>query len=418
MTLLRNARLIDPASGRDELGDLKIRDRLIEAVGGSLFAQDGERIIDLEGAALAPALIDLRCQADPKSSGRAGLIATAQAAAAGGVGTMVIAPDPGLSSPESFAPIDNAALDSPVRILPAGLLVDADGEMGEIGLMLRAGAALLGDGGRPIADTRLARRALSYASTFEAWSSLRAEDPDLARGTCAHEGDLSMRLGLAARPGAGERMAIDRAAALAELTGARLLIDRITTAEGLTALKTARAKGLEIAATAPITHFFFNEVDAAGYDARYRLEPPLRSEADRDALIAALVAGEIDAIVSDHRACTGEAKAHPFPEAKAGAATLEAMLPALCTLVADERIELIDALRAVTSGPADLLGLLQGRLEPGAPADLVAFNPDAPNVYGRDGLSCSAPTAFENRRLAGRALITFVNGAIINQPAG
>jgi dihydroorotase len=101
----------------------------------------------------------------------------------------------------------------------------------------------------------------------------------------------------------------------------------------------------------------------------------LRSESDREALIAALNAGEIDAVVSDHRACTGEAKAHPFPEAEAGAATLEAMLPALCTLAADERIELIDGLRAMTSGPADLLGLPQGRLEPGAPADLVAFNP-------------------------------------------
>ncbi len=263
MTLIRNARLIDPASGRDALGDLRFQDGLIEAVGGTLTAQDDEAVIDLEGAVLAPALIDLRCQTNPRSSGRAGLAATAQAAAAGGVGTIVVAPDPDLSTPESFAPIDNAALTSPVRILPAGLLVDEAGEMGEIGLMLRAGAALLGDGGRPIPDTRLARRALSYAATFEAWSSLRAEDPDLARGTCAHEGDLAMRLGLSARPGGAERMAIDRAAALAELTGARLLLDRITTAEGLTALQTARAKGLEIAATAPITHFIFNEVDTA-----------------------------------------------------------------------------------------------------------------------------------------------------------
>ncbi len=418
MTLIRNARLIDPASGRDELGDLKIRDGVIETVGGSLVSQGDEAVIDLEGAVLAPALIDLRCQANPRSSGRSGLLATGQAAAAGGYGTLVIAPDAGLSSPESFAPIDNAALSSPVNLIASGLLVDQDGEMGEIGLMLRAGAALLGDGGQPVSDTRLLKRALAYAATFEAWSSLRAEDPHLSRNTCAHEGDLSMRLGFTARPGASERMAIDRATALAELTGARILLDRISTTDGLAALKAARAKGLEIAATAPITHFIFNEVDTAGYDARYRLEPPLRSEADRDALIEALNAGQIDAIVSDHRACTGEAKAHPFPDAEPGAATLEAVLPALCSLVADERVELIDALRAVTSGPADLLGLPQGRLEIGAPADLVAFNPDAPNVYGRDGLSCDAPSAFENRRLVGKVLITFANGTIINQPAG
>ncbi len=418
MTLIRNARLIDPASGRDELGDLKIAEGLIEAVGGTLLPKGDEPIIDLEGAVLAPALIDLRCQVNPGASGRSGLTATALAAAAGGVGTLVIAPDPDLSTPERFAPIDNAALASPVRLLPAGLLVDEAGEMGEIGLMLRAGAALLGDGGRPISDTRLARRALSYAATFEAWSSLRAEDPDLARNTCAHEGDLAMRLGFGARPAIGERIAVDRAVALAELTGARILMDRISTLEGLAALKAARGKGLEVAATTPVTHLIFNEVDTASYDARYRLEPPLRGEADREALIAALGAGEIDAIVSDHRACTGEAKAHPFPDAEVGSATLEALLPALCTLVADERLDLIDALRAVTSGPADLLGLEQGRLEVGAPADLVAFNPDTPNIYGREGLACEAPSAFENRRLVGKALITFVNGAIINQPTG
>ncbi len=418
MILFQNARLIDPASGRDEIGDLRVRDGVIDALGGSLAAHTDEMVTDLAGAVLAPALIDLRCQADPASSGQSGLEVTARAAAAGGFGTLVLAPDAGLSAPERFAAIDNAALTSPVRLLPTGLLVDEDDEMGEIGLMLRAGAVLLGDGGRPIMDTRLARRALSYASTFDAWTSLRAEEPALARNSCAHESDLSMRLGLPARPGAGERIAVERAVALAELTGARLLLDRISTADGLAAVTAARSKGLEIAATAPVTHLVFNEVDAGGYDTRYRLEPPLRSEADRDALIHAIGRQDIAAIVSDHRACTGEAKAHPFPEAAPGAATLEAVLPALCAMAADDRIDLIDALRAVTCGPADILGLPQGRLEPGAPADLVAFHPDTPTVYGRNGRVCTAPSAFENRRLAGKVLITLVNGAIINQPTG
>lgn len=418
MILFRNARLIDPASGRDEIGDLRVRDGVIAELGGALDPAADETVQDLGGAVLAPALIDLRCHADPGARGQAGLEITAQAAAAGGFGTLVLAPDAGLSAPERFAAIDNAALTSPVRMLPAGLLVDADDEMGEIGLMLRAGAVLLGDGGRPIADTRLARRALAYAATFDAWSSLRAEEPALARGTCAHESDLSMRLGLPARPGAGERIAVERAVALAELTGARILLDRITTRDGLAAIAAARSKGLELAATTPVTHLVFNEVDVGGYDARYRLEPPLRGEADRDALITALGRGEIEAVVSDHRACTGEAKAHPFPEAAPGAATLEAVLPALCALAADDRIALSEALRAVTSGPADILGLPQGRLEAGAPADLVAFDPNAPAIYGRSGLACTAPSAFENRRLSGKVLITLVNGAIINQPAG
>lgn len=418
MTLLRNARLIDPASGHDGPGSLRLRAGQIVEIANDLTALDGEHVLDLQGKALAPALIDLRAHAATSGSGAASLAATARAAAAGGVATLVIAPDCGLSSPEHFAPIETAALESPVNLLPAGLLVDGSGALGEAGLMMRAGAVLLGDGGTPIRDARLARRALSYAATFDAWTSLRAEDADLARGTCAHESDLAMRLGLTARPGAGERMAIERGAALAELTGAQILFDRITTADGLAALHQARARGLEIMASTPLTHLMFNEVDAGGYDARYRLEPPLRGEADRLALIQALADGDIDIIVSDHLACTGEAKAHPFPEAQAGSANLEALLPALCSLAAEGHVRLIDALRAVTHNPASLLGLPQGRLEPGAPADLVVFDPDAPLVYGRKSLECAASSAFEGRRMTGRVLITFANGAIIHQPAG
>jgi dihydroorotase len=418
MTLFRQARLIDPASNHDGLGALRVRGGEIVEIAEDLAPLDGEEIIELDGKALAPALIDLRVETSLSAGGVAGLARTAEAAAAGGVGTLVVHPRPGLARPEAFAAIEAAALDGPVNLLAAGLLVDEAGELGEAGLMMRVGAAMLGDGGRAIRDAALLRRALSYASTFDAWTSLRAEDADLAAGTCAHEGDLAMRLGLPARPAAGERLAIERGAVLAELTGAQILFDRITTAEGLAALRQARARGLEIAASAPISHLMFNAVDTGGFDARYRLEPPLRDESDRLALIAALAEGDIDVIVSDHRACTGEAKAHPFPEAESGSANLEALLPALCTLAADGRIKLVDALRAVTSTPAQLLGLPQGRLEPGAPADLVVFDPDAPLVYGRTGLTCQASSAFEGRRLYGRVLITLVNGVMIHQPAG
>lgn len=418
MTVYRQARLIDPASNHDGVGALRIRAGEIVEIASDLSPLDGEEVVDLGGKAMAPALIDLRVEASLTSSGASGLQRTAEAAAAGGVGTILVHARPGPSRPEHFAALETAAVDSPVNLLASGLLVDEAGELGEAGLMMRAGAAMLGDGGRPIRDTALARRALSYASTFDAWTGLRAEDADLAAGTCAHDGDLAMRLGLPARPAAGERLAIERGAVLAELTGAQILFDRITTSEGLSALRQARARGLEIAATAPVSHLMFNAVDTAGFDARYRLEPPLRDEEDRMALIDALAEGDIDAIVSDHRACTGEAKAHPFPEAEPGSANLEALLPALCTLAADGRVRLVDALRAVTSAPAQLLGLPQGRLEPGAPADLVVFDPDAPVVFGRDRLTCRASSAFEGRRLSGRVLITIVNGVMIHQPAG
>lgn len=418
--LFRNARVIDPAARHDAPGDVRIRGGVIAEIAPSLTPESGERVIDLDGAVLAPALIDARCWVNPASTGQSGIEAAARAAAAGGIGTLILAPDSGtgLSRPEHFTAIEAASLTSPVRLIASGLAIDHSGEMGEIGLMLRAGAAYVGDGGRPEPDTRLVRRALSYAGGFDAWTALSCEDAALSRGTCATESDLSMRMGLPARPAAGERLAIERAALLAELTGARILLDRVTTAGGLKALEAALARELDIAATAPITHLIFNEMDAGGFDARFRLDPPLRREEDRLALIEALASGSIAALVSDHRTCTGEAKAHPFPEAAPGSANLEALLPALCTIAAEGRLTLLDALWPVTAGPADLFGLEQGRLAPGAPADIVIFDPDAPVVYGRGERVCTASSAFENRRLAGKVLITLVEGAIIHQPEG
>jgi len=420
MMLFVNARLIDPATDRDEAGALRVADGRIVETAPHLTAREGEQVIDLKGAVLAPGLIDLRCCADPTSAGGGGADATVRAAAAGGVTSLVLAPDSGqgLARPEDFTAVNTAALTSAVRLYAAGLAITGQDDMAEIGLCLRAGAVMVGDGGVPIADSRLARRVLAYAGGFDAWVSLRPEDPGLSRDTVATESDLAMRLGLSARPALSEALAIRRDAALTALTGARLLVDRVTTADGLLALNAARSEGLEIAATAPISHLIFNEMDTGGLDARFRLEPPLRSEADRMALIDALAQGRIDAVVSDHRACSNAAKAHPFPEAAAGSATLEALLPALNTLAQDGRLSLVDALRPVTSGPADLLGLEQGRLADGAPADLVVFDPDAPVVYGRGALQCRAASAFSGRRLFGKPLITIAEGAIIYQLEG
>ncbi len=405
------------ASGRDEFGALRVRDGLIEEIGPDLVAHDDEQVIDVKGAVLAPALIDMRCTADPASTGARGVDAAARAAAAGGVATLVLSPESGggFRTPEDIAAVNAAALTSAVRLYAAGLCVSSPEDMAEIGLMLRAGALYLGDGGQPVADTRLARRVLAYAGGFDAWVSLRPEDHGLSRGTLATESDLSMRLGLPSRPAQSEAMALKRDASLAALTGARLIFDRVTTREALDAVRGARSDGLEVAVTVPVSHLSFNEMDTGGLDPRYRLEPPLRSENDRQALIDALSEGRIDAVVSDHIALTNESKAHPFPEAAPGSATLEALLPVLCGLADEGRMSLAEALRPVTSGPADILGLEQGRLEEGAPADLVAFDPRAPFVYGRGALQCRAPSAFSGRRLFGRTLITVAEGAIIHQ---
>jgi dihydroorotase len=418
--LFKNARLIDPASGHDDIGDIRIRDGLIVEIANTLEQMDNEAVHECADAVIAPALIDMRCWVNPQSRGAAGLDITANAAISGGIGTVVVAADSGkgLSSPEDFAPIDNAALTSPVRFLNAGLAVDSNNDMGEIRLMVDAGAVLVGDGGTPIKDTRLTKRVLTYASSLDIWVGISCEDSDLARRTCATEGDLSMRLGLPSRPALSERLAIERSSALAELTGTQILFDRVTTRDGLDALANARKRGLDLAASAPITHFMFNEIDIGGFDARFRLDPPLRSEEDRQALIDAVRNNDIDVIVSDHRACTGEDKAHPFPDAAAGSANLECLLSALVSLSQSEDIPLIDVLRPVTSRPAELLGLPNGQLQPGAPADLVIFNADAPIQHRSNDRICAASSAFDQRRLFAKTLMTLVEGVIVFQPEG
>ncbi|GGE50285.1 dihydroorotase [Marinicauda pacifica] len=416
--LITGARIADPASDRLYEADLRIADGFIAGI-GDLDPSGEEEVIDAHGRLLAPALIDMRAHsATPGGAASAERLSqTASAAASGGIGTLILAPNGacGLSSPEDIDWLDAQALTLPVRVHGAGLAT-ANGELNEIGLMLRAGALYLSDGGQPIADSRLVRRALSYAAGFEAWVSLRPEDAHLIADTVAHESDLSSRLGLPARPGVSERFGVERDTGLAELTGGRLILDRITTADGIAAARAARQRGLEVAITVPVSHLVFNEVDAGNFDARYRLDPPLRSEEDRLALIDALARGVVDAVVSAHTAVGSVAKANPFADAVPGTTSLHALLPALLTLVETGQLDLLSALRPVTSGPADLLGLAQGRIEEGAPADLILIDPSAPVVLGDGAVRGGAKSAFAGRRLFGKILMSFIEGAIILQP--
>lgn len=416
--LITGARIADPASDREYEADIRIRDELIAEIGVGLEAREDEETIEASGRVVAPALIDLRATAcEPGSGAPERLSTTARAAAAGGIGTLVLAPDSGngLACPEDIELLEARALTLPLRVHAAGLAARG-GEICEIGLMLRAGALYVGDGGTPISDSRLVRRILAYAGGFEAWVSLRSEDAFLAANTVAHESDMSVRMGLSTRPGVSERLAATRDAGLVELTGGKLIFDRVTTRECLDAVRAARRRGLEIAATAPVTHLMFNEIDAGNFDARYRLDPPLRAQEDRETLIEALRDGTVDAVVSDHLPVSRVDKSNPFSDAAPGSANLEALLPALLSLVEEGQLSLLEALRPVTSGPADLLGLAQGRIEEGAPADLIVLDPSAPVVYGRAGLVSQGSSAFSGRRLFGKVLMSFVEGAIIVQP--
>ena len=416
---IRNARLVDPATGRDELASLRVENGLIAATGDGI-EQDGDHLIEANGAILAPALIDLRAAIEPAfaPSGET-LDSLARAAAAGGVGTMVIAPtrETPIDTPEAVSGLRSASLPLPVKTLIAGGATPglAGEALAELGLMAECGAAFISQGNTPLANTATARQLFAYAAGFELWLAAPARDAALSSGTVATESEAAARAGLAVEPTASERLAIERDAVLAELTGARLMVDRVSTRDGLEALARARKRGIEVCATASIAHLALNAVDADGLDPAYRMTPPLRSEEDRRALVAAVESGMIDAVVSDHRPLSGDLKAQPFAEAAPGTIALENLLAAMLGLVHEDELDLVSALRPLTSGPADLLGLPQGRLEEGAPADLILIDGDAPWVLDtRDSRSARRNCAWQGRRFQGQVLMTMVDGCIIH----
>ena len=417
-----NARLVDPASGQDGPGGVLIEDGIIAQIGTELDLDAADEVIDARGCILAPALIDLRCAKEPALTPDGETVDTLCASAmSGGFGTIVLAPNTRspLDKADGFAGMSRGLAQRGVRVLSAcGATQALAGEqMAEIGLMVRGGAVYAGCGDRPIADTRLMRRLLSYTSQFDVWLSCRPADASLSADAVALESDWSARVGIPSEPAVSERIAIERDAALAELSGGKLMIDRLSTAAGLDALRHVRGRDLEIAATVAIAHLTLNEVDAGGLDSAFRMDPPLRSEADRQALVEAVISGEIDAVVSDHRPTPYDDKGEPFALAIAGTLSQETLLGAMLGLVHDDEISLLDALRVLTCGPADLLGLPQGRITVGAPADLILIDGDKPWVCQPDGFaSARGNSAWSGRRFQGRVLQTIVAGDTLYNP--
>ncbi|MEE9272831.1 MAG: dihydroorotase [Robiginitomaculum sp.] len=420
---IKNARLIDPQTGLDEIGDLFIENGHISTMGPDIFNEGLSpdiTVIDADGLALIPGLIDIRVvTSEPGAEHKETLESAGKAAASGGVTTMVV-------MPQTNPVIDDISLvdyilkrgrqTSSVKVLSAGALTKGllGTEMTELGMMSEAGAVMFSNGETPIKDTRLMHRIMAYSSAFNALISCRIFDIDLSKNTCAHESDLSSRMGLAGAPAVSERIMAERDLALAELTGARTLLDLVSAAQTLPPIRRAKAKDLDIAASVSINHLALNELDIGDYRSFAKLDPPLRSEDDRQALLAAINEGTIDIIVSAHDPRPAGEKRRPFSEASAGAVGLELLLSAGLTLVADGQLDLMAYLKAVTCNPAALLDLPQGKLAIGAPADLVLLDLGAPWVCDVDKLiSLSRNTPFDKRSMQGKAIVTICDGKIV-----
>ena len=419
-----NARLVDPQSGYDGPGSLVIHKGVIADVvrrpdAGELSKDI--RVIDCNGAMLAPGLVDLRVKTgEPGAETKETLASAARAAAAGGVTAFVVQPDtdPVVDEPSVADFILRRARDvETARIFPAGAATKglAGERMAEIGLLAEAGCVYITDADRSIVDSRVLRRILAYARGHGVLVAHRPNDPWLTAGAAATESEFAGRMGLPAAPAAAERIMLERDIALAELTGASLLVDQISTAGALETLRRAKDRGLPVTATASINHLSFNELDIGDYRTFCKLTPPLRSEDDRQALIEALADGLVDIVVSAHAPAPAEDKRLPYDEAAPGAVGLETLLPALLSLHHDGGLPLLTLLRAVTAAPAKALGR-RAALELGQPADLVLCDINTPVVVSSDRLlSKSKNTPFDGRRLQGQVLMTVVGGQVVHR---
>ncbi|HEY3777580.1 MAG TPA: dihydroorotase [Rhizomicrobium sp.] len=419
-TAFVNARLLDPASGLDTSGALLTEDGRIRDIGPRLF-QDGlpgdADVVDCAGRILAPGLIDMRVfTGEPGSEHRETLESASRAAAAGGVTTMVVMPntDPVIDEPSLVDFVRRrAAATACVHVLPAAALTRrlAGETMTEMGLLKEAGAVAFTDGDRTIANARVMRRALSYASTFDALVIGHAEDPELSSGAAMNEGEFATRLGIPAAPAMAETIVVERDIRLVELTGARFHFGQISTASALAAIVVAKARGLPITCGVSAHHLSLNELDVGGYLTYRKVKPPLRSEADRIAMVEGVAAGQIDVIVSSHDPQAADTKRQTFAQAAFGAVGLETLLPAALQLHHNGHSTLVAVLERLTAGPARIMGLECGRLDPGAPADLVIFDPDQSFRVDADHLHSRARnTPFEGRTFEGRVYATYVDG--------
>ena len=256
--------------------------------------------------------------------------------------------------------------------------------MAEIGLLKAAGAVAFTDGAKSVTNAQVMRRALTYARDFDALIVHHTEDPDLIGDGVMNEGEFAARLGLFGIPKAAETIMLERDMRLVALAGARYHAASITCAESLEVLRRAKEAGLPVTAAASINHLTLNEIDIGAYRTFFKVSPPLRAEEDRDALVEALGEGLIDVVMSDHNPQDVETKRLPFAEAAPGAIGLETMLAAGLRLVHNGEMKLVTLLKAMSTRPAELLGLPAGTLQPGSPADVIVVDIDVPWVLDPD----------------------------------
>lgn len=418
--LVRGGRVIDPKQQMDARLDVLLADGVVARIGERLDAGD-TRVVDAAGLVICPGLIDVHVHLrEPGGEHKETIASGARAAAAGGFTAVVAMPntDPPIDNPAAVGFVAAEGLRSgAARVYPAGAItLQQKGEqLAEFGEMMHAGAVAVTDDGRPVSDAGLMRMALQYARTFDLPVAVHEEDLALSRGGAMNEGLISTRLGLTGIPNAAEDVMIARDLLLAELTGGRIHVQHVSTRAGVEMIRAARARGVRVTAEATPHHFTLTDGAVERYRTDAKMNPPLRSATDRDAVREGVRDGTLDVIATDHAPHHYDEKEQAFEDAPFGIVGLETALGlAITELVDTGLLDLPTLIERMSCAPARALNLPGGTLAAGAPADLTLFDPQQEwTVDPSRFLSMSRNTPFRGRALRGRARYTIVGGRVV-----
>jgi dihydroorotase len=418
MLLIKNGRVLDPATNTDEVRDVLLHGELISGVGANLSA-DGAEIFDASGMIVAPGFIDLHCHLREPGQELSETIETGtRSAARGGFTAVCCMPNTQPVNDNASVTrgiVERAAASSSVRVWPIGAAsMGSKGEaLAEIAAMKSAGIVAVSDDGKPVANSRLMRQVMDYCDSLGLPVIDHCEDASLFAGGVMREGLQSLKLGLKGIPAQCESICVGRDVAVAQLTGARLHIAHMSTRGSLDYVRWAKKQGLRVTCEVTPHHFTLTDEDVR-YDTRYKMNPPLASREDRDALIEGLADGSIDAIATDHAPHHAASKDVEFDRAPFGITGFETALAlGLTELVIEGRVSLMRLVELFTTGPARVLGM-ERKLSPGQPADITIFSTEHEWTFNAaDSPSKSRNTPFDGRSFRGAPMATIVAGRVV-----
>lgn len=419
--LIRGGRVIDPSQAIDATRDVLVVDGVIAEVGEGIDPPEGTLEIDAGGLVVTPGLIDVHVHLrEPGGEHRETIATGARAAAAGGFTAVCAMPntDPVVDDPAGvgFVLAQGAAAGA-ARVYPMGAIsVGQEGkQLAPIGEMFEAGAVGITDDGNPVMDSGLMRRALDYAQAFDLPVADHPEDLGLSGAGVMNEGLVATRLGLHGKPNASEEVHIVRDLLLADLTGGHIHLQHVSTAYGVEAIRWAKTRGVRVTAEATAHHLILTEERVEGFDTDAKMNPPLRSLVDREAVREGLADGTLDVFVTDHAPHHYDEKEQAFADAPNGIIGLETALGlGLTHVVGEGLIDLPTLIHRMSVGPAEAFGLPGGTLAPGSPGDVTIIDPTEAWTVDRNGfLSKSRNTPFHGWDLKGRARYTIVAGVVV-----